>query len=112
MIRAAINSGPRSVQSGGFSSTWQNASFDCARGRPELAGLALCGTSVFKGISAVIGPIISGLLLESGRGSSIGGVFGREGYGSVEIFVGSCAIATGAGSVLVAVMSRRARHAS
>ena len=59
-----------------------------------------------------MGPIISGLLLESGRGSSIGGVFGREGYGSVEIFVGSCAIATGAGSVLVAVMSRRARHAS
>ncbi|KAI1785384.1 MFS general substrate transporter [Ganoderma leucocontextum] len=98
--------------SGGFSSTWQNASFDCARGRPEHAGLALCGTSVFKGVSAVVGPIISGLLLQRGQGSSIGGVFSQQGYGSVEIFVGSCAIATGAGSVLVAVVSRRARYAS
>ena len=99
------------IQSGGFSSTWLNASFDCAGGRPEHAGLALGGTSVFKGISAVVGPIISGLLLEAGRGSSIGGVFGQKGYGAVEIFVGSCAIATSAGSVLVAFISRRAGHA-
>ncbi|PIL34071.1 MFS general substrate transporter [Ganoderma sinense ZZ0214-1] len=87
--------------------------FDCARGRPEHTGLVLCGTSAFKGISAVVGPIIAGLLLQRSRGSSIGGgVFGQQGYGSVEIFVGSCAIATGAGSVLVAAMSRRARYAS
>ncbi|EJF57758.1 MFS general substrate transporter [Dichomitus squalens LYAD-421 SS1] len=94
------------------SSTWANASFDCAGGRPEHAGLALGGTSVFKGISAVIGPVISGLLLDAGRGSSIGGVLGQKGYGMVEIFVGSCAIATGAGSILVAFMSRRANHVS
>ena len=100
-------------QSGGFPATWTNAAFDCAGGRPEHAGLALCGTSVFKGISAVVGPIISGLLIQRSRESSIGGgIFGQQGYGSVEIFVGSCAIATGAGSVLVAAMSRRARYAS
>ena len=100
------------VQSGGFSSTWPNASFDCAGGRPEHAGLAMCGTSIFKGISAVVGPIVSGLLLEVGRSSSIGGVFGRNGYGAVEIFVGSCAIATGAGSILIAFMRWRASYAS
>ncbi|KAI9001276.1 MFS general substrate transporter [Trametes punicea] len=95
--------------SGGFSSTWPRAASDCARGKPEFAGLALASTAIFKGISAIIGPIISGVLLDSGKGLSFGGVFGREGYGAVEIFVGSCALATGAGSFLVAQASRRAR---
>ncbi|KAI0676946.1 MFS general substrate transporter [Trametes maxima] len=95
--------------SGGFSSTWPRAASDCARGKPEYAGLALASTAIFKGISAIVGPSISGLLLEAGKGSSMGGVFGREGYGAVEIFVGSCALATGAGSFLVAQASRRAR---
>ncbi|KAI0332503.1 MFS general substrate transporter [Cubamyces sp. BRFM 1775] len=95
--------------SGGFSSTWPRAASDCARGKPEYAGLALASTAIFKGISAVIGPILSGVLLEAGKGAAIGGVFGREGYGAVEIFVGSCALATGAGSILVARASRRAR---
>ena len=96
-------------QSGGFSSTWPRAASDCARGKPEYAGLALASTAIFKGISAIIGPILSGVLLEAGKGAAIGGVFGREGYGAVEIFVGSCALATGAGSILVARASQRAR---
>ncbi|KAI0824623.1 MFS general substrate transporter [Trametes gibbosa] len=95
--------------SGGFSSTWPRAASDCARGKPEYAGLALASTAFFKGVSAVVGPAISGVLLEAGRGSSFGGVFGRGGYGAVEIFVGTCALATGAGSFLVAQASRRAR---
>ncbi|KAI0771942.1 MFS general substrate transporter [Trametes elegans] len=95
--------------SGGFSSTWPRAASDCARGKPEYASLALASTATFKGISAVVGPVISGILLEAGKGKAIGGVFGREGYGAVEIFVGSCALATGAGSFLVAQASRRAR---
>ncbi|KAI1788981.1 MFS general substrate transporter [Ganoderma leucocontextum] len=94
--------------SGGFSSTWPNAAFDCAGGKPEYTGIALASTAIFKGISAVVGPILSGVLLEAGKGSSIGGVFGREGYGFVEIFVGSCALATGAGSLLIAFTRRRA----
>lgn len=57
----------------------------------------------------MVGPALSGVLLEAGKGSSFGGVFGREGYGAVELFVGSCALATGAGSILVAHASRRAR---
>ncbi|KAI9067649.1 MFS general substrate transporter [Trametes sanguinea] len=95
--------------SGGFSSTWPRAASDCARGKPEYAGLALASTAMFKGISAVIGPILSGILLDAGKGLTFGGTFGREGYGAVEIFVGSCALATGACSVLVAQASRRAR---
>lgn len=38
----------------------------------------------------------------------MGGVFGREGYGAVEIFVGSCALATGAVSLFIASAKRRA----
>ena len=95
-------------QSGGFSSTWPNAAFDCAGGKPEYTGIAIASTAIFKGISAVVGPILSGILLEAGKGSSIGGVFGREGYGFVEIFVGSCALATGAGSLLIAFTRQRA----
>ena len=55
-----------------------------------------------------MGPILSGVLLEAGKGSAIGGVFGREGYGAVEIFVGTCALATGAGSLVIAFARQRA----
>nr|VWP01489.1 Cytochrome P450 monooxygenase CYP52X1 [Ganoderma boninense] len=71
-----------------------------------LWGLASSATQLY------LFAVIFGALSGRGASMSIGGVFGKEGYGAVEIFVGSCAIATGAGSVLVAVMSRRARHAS
>ncbi|KAI0754563.1 MFS general substrate transporter [Daedaleopsis nitida] len=93
--------------SGGFSSTWTNAAAECAGSRPEYAGMAFSGMSFSKGVSAVVGPIISGLLLEAGKGSSLGHGFGRFGYGAVEIFVGSCALATGAGSVAVALARQR-----
>ncbi|KAI0754564.1 major facilitator superfamily domain-containing protein [Daedaleopsis nitida] len=93
--------------SGGFSSTCTNTAAECARGRPEYVGMAFSGMALFKGISAVVGPIISGLLLEAGNGASLGHGFGRLGYGAVEIFVGSCALATGMGSVAVALARRR-----
>ncbi|KAI8986278.1 MFS general substrate transporter [Trametes punicea] len=92
--------------SGGFSSTWPTAAVESAGEQPEYAGMALAGTAFFKGISAVIGPIISGLLLEAGKGSSMQSGFGRLGYGAVEIFVGSCSLATVVGSLAVA----SARH--
>ncbi|EIW52382.1 MFS general substrate transporter [Trametes versicolor FP-101664 SS1] len=93
--------------SGGFSSTWPNAAVESVGGQVEYAGMSFAGTAFFKGISAVIGPVISGLLLQSGNGASLGGGFGKFGYGAVEIFVGSCALATGAGSVAVAFARRR-----
>ncbi|CDO72173.1 hypothetical protein BN946_scf184970.g25 [Trametes cinnabarina] len=93
--------------SGGFSSTWPHASVEAAGNQPEYAGMAFAGTAFFKGISAVIGPIISGLLLEAGKDSSMRGGFGRFGYGAVEIFVGSCAVATGLGSIAVALARQR-----
>ena len=94
-------------QSGGFSSTWPNAAFECAGGKPEYTGLAIASTAIFKGISAIVGPILSGVLLEAGKGSSMGGIFGRQGYGAVEIFVGSCAFAAGACSMVIAFSRRR-----
>ncbi|RPD73239.1 MFS general substrate transporter [Lentinus tigrinus ALCF2SS1-7] len=93
--------------SGGFSSTWYNAAAECAGNKPEYAGMVFSGLAFSKGISAVVGPIISGLLLEAGQGASMGHGFGRFGYGAVEIFVGSCALASGVGSVAVALARRR-----
>ncbi|OJT02208.1 hypothetical protein TRAPUB_7323 [Trametes pubescens] len=96
--------------SGGFSSTWPNAAVESVGGQAEYACMSFAGTAFFKGISAVIGPVISGLLLQRGNGASLGGGFGKFGYGAVEIFVGSCALATGAGSVAVAFARRRIQN--
>ena len=63
--------------------------------------------SLARSVSAVVGPIISGVLLEAGAHSSTGGRFGKFGYGAVEIFVGSCALATGVGSLAVAIARQR-----
>ena len=64
--------------------------------------------SLARSVSVIVGPVVSGLLLEAGAGaSSFGGRFGRFGYGAVEVFVGSCALATGASSVAVAFARRR-----
>ncbi len=96
------------LQSGGFSSTWTNASVECSGSSPEFAGIVFYGLSFGRGVSAIVGPTVSGLLLEAGAGSSLsGGRFGKFGYGAVEVFVGSCALATGAGSIAVAVARRR-----
>ena len=84
-----------------------NAAVDCAGRKPENAGITYAGTAAFKGVSAVIGPILSGVLLEAGKGSSLSASYGRNGYGAVEIFVGSCAVATGLGSIVVAAARRR-----
>ncbi|KAI0694845.1 MFS general substrate transporter [Earliella scabrosa] len=95
--------------SGGFTSIWAQAAFECTSNHREYVGMAICAVSFFKGASAIIGPTISGLLLEAGKGSSMGGIFGRFGYGAVELFVGSCALATGVGSVVVGLIRQRTR---
>ncbi|OBZ77439.1 putative transporter ESBP6 [Grifola frondosa] len=89
--------------SGGFSSMWPAAAADCAGSHPELVGVTFSCTALVKGISAVVGPILAGVLLEAGKSSSMGGVYGRLGYGAVEIFVGSTAIASAVGSTAVAI---------
>ena len=86
---------------------WPNAAVDCAGSKPENADITYAGTAAFKGVSAVIGPILSGLLLQAGKSSSLSTHYGAAGYGAVEIFVGSCALATGLGSVVVAAARQR-----
>ena len=111
MPRATMDARAHSVylvrQSGGFSSTWTNASYECSGSSPEYSGIVFYGLSLARSVSAIVGPIISGLLLEAGAGSSFGGRFGKFGYGAVEIFVGSCALATGVSSIAVAFARRR-----
>ena len=80
---------------------------ESARGKPEYINIAFSTMSFFKGISAVIGPIIAGSLLQAGKGTEFGNGYGRFGYGAVELFVGSCALASGAASVAVALSRQR-----
>ncbi|KAI0741945.1 MFS general substrate transporter [Daedaleopsis nitida] len=93
--------------SGGYAATWMNAAVDCTGGRREYVGIAFSATSFVKGIAAIVGPAISGLLLEAGQGASTGNGFGRFGFGAVELFVGSCALASGLGSLIVTVIRNR-----
>ena len=69
--------------------------------------MTYAGSAAFKGVSAVVGPILSGVLLEAGKTSGTNSKYGAAGYGAVEVFVGVCAIATGLGSVGVAAARRR-----
>ena len=69
--------------------------------------MALSAFTAVKGVAAVIGPVISGLLLEAGQKISHG-PFGKFGFGPVEIFVGSCALACSFSSLAVAATRPRA----
>ncbi|KAM5540859.1 hypothetical protein V8D89_005503 [Ganoderma adspersum] len=93
--------------SGGFSSTWTNSAVECVGSKPELIGSAWTGISFIKGISAVIGPIISGFLLQAGQGTTMAHGFGKFGYGAVELFVGSCALGCGVGSLVIALARKQ-----
>lgn len=84
-----------------------NAAADCTRDRREYVGMAITATAFIKGISAIVGPSVSGLLLEAGHGTGMGSGFGQFGFGAVELFVGSCALASAVGSVVVAILRRR-----
>ena len=66
--------------------------------------MAMGAFTIVKGVAAIIGPIISGLLLEAGKSTGIGSgsSYGKLGFGPVEIFVGSCAIARSVSSLAVA----------
>ncbi|KAI0072284.1 MFS general substrate transporter [Panus rudis PR-1116 ss-1] len=86
---------------GGFSSVAFAAANDSANPNPEQAPMAMGAFTTVKGVAAVIGPIISGLLLNAGKSSSFGS-YGKFGFGPVEIFVGSCAVASSITSLLVA----------
>lgn len=90
---------------GGFSSAWPAAARDCAGRHPDHAGIIMGCASLTKGVCTVVGTLISGLLYEASKSSSSFSTtasYGRFGFGDVEIFVGSCAIATSLISAVVA----------
>lgn len=96
-------------QMGGFPSVWWLAMAECAGSNPEQTGMAFGGTAFFRGLAAVLGPILSGILYENGKATGLNGssTYGQFGFGIVEIFVGSCAVATGLGSIVVAAARQR-----
>ncbi|TCD66900.1 hypothetical protein EIP91_000739 [Steccherinum ochraceum] len=88
--------------SGGFSSAAFTASSESVGPNQEQASIAITAITFLKGVAAIVGPIISGLLLEAGQSTSLG-KYGKFGFGPVEIFVGSCAAASSLSSIAVAV---------
>ena len=97
---------PSTHQSGGFSSVTFAAATDAANPNLEQAGMAASAATMLKGVAAVVGPIVSGILLEAGKSVSTG-PYGKFGFGPVEIFVGSCAVVGSMGSL--AVLASRPR---
>ncbi|TCD65934.1 hypothetical protein EIP91_002002 [Steccherinum ochraceum] len=71
--------------SGGFSSVNSAVSLDVVGPNPEQASMALSAVSPAKGLAAIIGPILSGVLLEAGKSSALGGKYGKFGFGPVEL---------------------------
>ncbi|KAH9951079.1 MFS general substrate transporter [Amylocystis lapponica] len=66
-----------------------------------VRGVILACAFLFKGASAVVGPVIAGVLNP--------GHFGSFGFEAVELFVGACAVATSLSSILVPAARRRMR---
>ncbi|KAI0072297.1 MFS general substrate transporter [Panus rudis PR-1116 ss-1] len=94
--------------SGGFSSVVFAAGTDAANPNPEQASMAVSAFTIVKGLAAILGPVISGVLLEAGQSVSYG-PYGKFGFGPVELFVGSCAMASSLTSILVAITRPRVR---
>ncbi|EPQ56309.1 MFS general substrate transporter [Gloeophyllum trabeum ATCC 11539] len=91
--------------SGGFASVWQPAATDCAGKKGELQPYIFGLFATIKGVAAVIGPIISGILYDAGKGTgALSGKYGRFGFGKMEIFVGSLAMATSVVSIILGVV--------
>lgn len=96
---------------GGFNSVGPIAASDCAGNKPEQSSLVWACSFFLKGIAAVVGPLVSGILYDAGRSSGhrIDTRYGAFGFGQVEIFVGVCAMATSVMSIVVAIARRRVR---
>lgn len=96
-------------QSGGFSSVAPVAAADCAGSKPEQLGIICACSFLLKGIAVVVGPVLSGILYNVGKSSSHNthAHYGFFGFGPIEIFVGTCAIATSITSILVAAARQR-----
>jgi len=97
--------------SGGFSSVWPAAAADSAGRYPEQTTMTFTCFALIKGIAAIVGPILSGVLLEAGKKHRFpsSDKYGKFGFGGVELFVGSCALATSVASLGVAAIRNRAR---
>ena len=94
------------TQSGGFSSVGFAAAVDSSAPNTEQTPIAFSTAYTFKGIAALVGPVVSSALLQAGQSASFSNSsYGKFGFGAVEIFVGSCAVA-GSLSSLAVLMTR------
>ncbi|PCH44516.1 MFS general substrate transporter [Wolfiporia cocos MD-104 SS10] len=94
---------------GGFNSVGPAAAADCAGSKPEQSSLIWACSWVLKGVAVVIGPIISGVLYDTGRSALHTNElrYGAFGFKNFEIFVGTCAVATSLASIVVAATRNR-----
>lgn len=70
--------------------------------------MAFSAAYSFKGLAAFVGPVVSSVLLQAGRSAPFGNSsYGKFGFGAVEIFVGSCAVAGSLSSLAVLIARPR-----
>lgn len=86
------------------------AATDSSAPNTEQAPMAFSTAVSLKGVAALVGPVVSGALLQAGRSASFSNsTYGKFGFGAVEIFVGSCAVAGSLSSLAVLATRPRIR---
>ncbi|CAE6452218.1 unnamed protein product [Rhizoctonia solani] len=95
------------LMSGGFTSIWPAASADIVGPEHQATVPNVFGIlGVWKGIAAVIGPIVAAALHHPDQ-SSIRTAYSGYGFRDVTLFVGSMMLATAAGGISSKILSRR-----
>ena len=96
------------TQMGGYMSTGPISVCDCAGDKPEQASVIWACNYLVRGAAIVAGPLISGVLYDAGKASLDPNMrFGGYGFETLEVFVGSCAMAASFTSALVVLARRR-----
>ncbi|KDR73320.1 hypothetical protein GALMADRAFT_125448 [Galerina marginata CBS 339.88] len=92
---------------GAFPSFWPAAASEIGGSRNQITNLAFGCFTVVRGISAIVGPIIAASLHDTS--SQAKSVYGGFGFRKVEIFVGSMAVATSFGGLILLFYSQAKR---
>ncbi|PPQ84852.1 hypothetical protein CVT25_004988 [Psilocybe cyanescens] len=92
---------------GGFPGAWPAAASEIGGSRNDITSLMMGTFAIVKGVGAIVGPIIAASLRDINNDS--GSRYGGFGFLKVEIFVGSMAVATSVGALILSFISESKR---
>ena len=98
------------IQTGGYFSTGPVSVCDCAVDKPEQMSIIWAANYLVRGASIVVGPLIAGLLYDTGKASLDPNMhFGGYGFKMLQVFVSVCTVAASVASALVVLTGRRVK---